>query len=174
MCILDDRFAKRIQANYDLFHVHFTTEELLYLMQGNDAEQYIEQHNMTCIVNNTHNNNNITLDVEVINEFINRFFEIINGKYTYQDRLYIDRFLIKAGIHNVNSFIKNAINYVNDTKEVMSEVEFVNNNEQILSDILKELVQNNNSNTQLVDEYLSNNRQQLIMKFSGKLLSMSH
>ncbi len=171
MCILDDRFAKRIQANYDLFHVHFTTEELLYLMQGNDAEQYIEQHNMTCIVNNTHNNNNITLDVEVINEFINRFFEIINGKYTYQDRLYIDRFLIKAGIHNVNSFIKNAINYVNDTKEVMSEVEFVNNNEQILSDILKELVQNNNSNTQLVDEYLSNNRQQLIMKFSGKLLS---
>ena len=171
MCILNDRFAKRIQADYALFPVHFTTEELLYLMQGNDAEQYTEQHNMTCVVNNTHYNNNVMLDVEIINEFINRFFEVVNGKYTYQDRLYIDRFLIKAGIHNTNSFIKNAIEYVNDIKEVKSDVEFINSNEHFLSDILKEIVENNNSNTQLVDEYLSNNRQQLIMQFSNRLLN---
>lgn len=172
MCILDDRFAKRIQANYNLFPLHFTTEELLYLMQGNDAEQYIEQHNMTCIVNNAHYNNNITLDVEVINEFINRFFEIVNEKYTYQDRMYIDRFLVKAGIHNVNSFVKNAIEYINDTKAMKSEVEFINSNEHFLSGILKELAENNNnSNTQLIDEYLSSNRQQLIMQFSSRLLS---
>ena len=171
MCILNDSFAKRIQADYALFPVHFTTQELLYLMQGNDAEQYIEQHNMTCVVNNTHYNNNVMLDVEIINEFINRFFEVINGKYTYQDRLYIDRFLIKAGIHNTNSFIKNAIEYVNDIKEVKSDVEFINSNEHFLSDILKEIVNNNNSNTQLVDEYLSNNRQQIIMQFSNRLLN---
>lgn len=171
MCILNDRFAKKIQADYALFPVHFTTEELLYLMQGNDAEQYTEQHNMTCVVNNTHYNNNVMLDVEIINEFINRFFEVVNGKYTYQDRLYIDRFLIKAGIHNTNSFIKNAIEYVNDIKEVKSDVEFINSNEHFLSDILKEIVENNNSNTQLVDEYLSNNRQQLIMQFSNRLLN---
>lgn len=171
MCILNDRFAKRIQADYALFPVHFTTEELLYLMQGNDAEQYTEQHNMTCVVNNTHYNNNVMLDVEIINEFINRFFEVVNGKYTYQDRLYIDRFLIKAGIHNTNSFIKNAIEYVNAIKEVKSDVEFINSNEHFLSDILKEIVENNNSNTQLVDEYLSNNRQQLIMQFSNRLLN---
>ena len=171
MCILNDSFAKRIQADYALFPVHFTTQELLYLMQGNDAEQYIEQHNMTCVVNNTHYNNNVMLDVEIINEFINRFFEVINGKYTYQDRLYIDRFLIKAGIHNTNSFIKNAIEYVNDIKEVKSDVEFINSNEHFLSDIIKEIVNNNNSNTQLVDEYLSNNRQQIIMQFSNRLLN---
>lgn len=171
MCVLNDSFAKRIQADYALFPVHFTTQELLYLMQGNAAEQYIEQHNMTCVVNNTHYNNNVMLDVEIINEFINRFFDVVNGKYTYQDRLYIDRFLIKAGIHNTNSFIKNAIEYVNDIKEVKSDVEFINSNEHFLSDILKEIVNNNNSNTQLVDEYLSNNRQQLIMQFSNRLLN---
>ena len=169
MCILNDRFAKRIQANYELFPVHFTAEELLYLMQGSEEGQSMEQHNMTCIVNRPQYNNNITLNVEVINEFINRFFEIVNGKYTYQDRLYLDSFLIKAGIHNVNHFIKNAVEYVKDTKENAENTLFINKNEQFLTGILKTFIQNRNSRTELVDTYLKNSRQLLIMQFSNKL-----
>lgn len=171
MCVLNDRFAKKIQANYELFPVHFTTEELLYLMQGNNTEQLIQQNNMTCIVNNDYYNNNINLEVDVINEFVNRFIEIINGKYTYQDRLYLDKFLIKAGIHNVNSFIKNAINYVNDTKELMNNVEFINDNRQFLSNVFKDFINNNNSRTELVNEYLNNNQQQILAQFSNRLFN---
>lgn len=140
ICMLDDTFGKRIQDSYALFSMHFSPEQLLFLMRGQEEDE-LQSQNMTQLVNINNYHDNTVLNMGILNQFISRIMAVMDNQSTYQDYIYISTFLNKAGIRNVAEFIEYMQIYLNETSQTVKFVELYQKDISSISLLAEQLFQ---------------------------------
>ena len=139
----NDSFENEILGKYELFPMSFHSEELLHLLKG--EQEQTDAPGMTQLIYNETYNENITLHVGILNQFINRMLALMEHRYTYNDYIYVSGFLTKAGISNTTEFLENTYNYLRETKLVSDSVHMEEQNQNILSYVYNQLAEYNRS-----------------------------
>lgn len=133
-----DSFADGILAGYEMFALTFTPEQLLFLIR--DQEEDLDgSGDITTIVNNESLQHNVTLNISVLNRFLNSIIAMVDNQYSYRDYTYVSAFLAKSGIHNVDEFISTVKNYLDETKQVMASNRLYEDNKTIIRNVLDSL-----------------------------------
>ena len=162
-----ETFSRRIKGNYDIFSAGFNTEKLLFLLKGEDVEAE-EQTLLTTIINNNFSTNNISLSIDLFNQFLNRIAVICENKITYQDNVFISQFLRKAGINNVDFFVRKLQQYISETKYAFAVRNVFDSNKKSLNTLI-DVVNSRKSNT-----HNNVQNQNLTNKNEAKSFSTSH
>jgi hypothetical protein len=167
VCKTEDDFAGKIMANYELFPLHFTPEQLLFLLKGQE-EETVNTTEITQLVNNETVNNNITLNINVLNKFINRAMALIDNDYTYRDLIYVSSFLEKCGIKNVKEFLTNMSEYISETKQVIKENKLFEENTELIKKFSEEAyLYSHNKNLENKEELTNEN---IVNTFASAIL----
>ena len=139
----NDSFENEILGKYELFPMSFHSEELLHLLKG--EQEQADVSGMTQLIYNETYNENITLHVGILNQFINRMLALMEHRYTYNDYIYVSGFLTKVGISNTTEFLENTYNYLRETKLISDSVHMEEQNQNILSYVYNQLAEYNRS-----------------------------
>lgn len=102
---LSEKLNETIPANYSIFNEKIDAEELLFLMTNPpEAAQFLNSEENVNIfhIASTHKKVNL----EVINNFLNRISAYGTSSFTYQDSVYVSNVLNKLGITDVSEFLK--------------------------------------------------------------------
>ena len=104
MVSLDDAFGKRIEANYNVMAGSLTPENMLHFI-AQKQDILMEEGSMTSIVAVDNRINRQQINVELINNVLNRILVADEQKLSYQDRVFIDNVLSRIGITDVKQFM---------------------------------------------------------------------
>lgn len=105
MVTMHSDLSEKISANYSLMNNRIRKEELLYVTTQT-PEVYFAEGNNISILNNVNNTSNQELNLDVINNLVNRIIVSGTDNFTYQDSVYISNVLRKIGITDVSNFMK--------------------------------------------------------------------
>ena len=104
MVSIDDTFAMRVEANYNVLAGSLSPENMLHLItQKQDI--LMEGDSMTSIVSVDNHINRQQINMELINNVMNRILVADEQKLSYQDRVFIDNVLNRIGITDVKQFM---------------------------------------------------------------------
>ena len=104
MVSIDDTFAMRVEANYNVLASSLSPENMLHLItQKQDI--LMEGDSMTSIVSVDNHINRQQINMELINNVMNRILVADEQKLSYQDRVFIDNVLNRIGITDVKQFM---------------------------------------------------------------------
>lgn len=140
---------EKILANYNILAAQFGAEDLLFLLGSEMGLP--EDMGMTTTVA-IENENKITqkLDIEVINNVVNRVLLGESTSFTYQDEVYISMVLQKMGIRDVKQFMSEAHTLIEENKNVYELLKTYKENSEVLTkvtnlkdDLAKNKVENN-------------------------------
>lgn len=140
---------EKILANYIILAAQFSAEDLLFLL-GSEMGLPDDMGMTTTIA--VENDNNITqkLDIEVINNVVNRVLLAESTNFTYQDEVYISMVLQKMGIRDVKLFMSEAHTLIEEDKNVYELLKIYKENSEVLTkvtnlkdDLTKNKVENN-------------------------------
>lgn len=109
-------FEQKIIANYDFMLAHIKKEELLHLLAAEPEHE--DAAGMTTLITNMSVENNNEINITLMNQLINRIMDIHEHRITYQDRVYIACILNKMGIMDVNTFMLNIKNSMNEVSSI--------------------------------------------------------
>ena len=98
-------FAERVEANYQVMVSSLSPEVMLHFIAG-QSDVLIEGDSMTSLVSVNQKINRQQINVELVNNVLNRILAIDNSVLNYQDRTFIDTVLRRIGITDVNQFIR--------------------------------------------------------------------
>lgn len=114
---LDDRFGKRMQANYQVLASSLSPESMLHHMRDK-SDIYVEGDSMTSIVNVNQQMNRQKINIELINNVLNRILVAENQTLCYQDRTFIDMVLSRIGVTDVKQFMNTVIRMKEQTNQM--------------------------------------------------------
>lgn len=112
-------FEQKIIANYDFMLAHIKKEELLHLLAAEPEHE--DAAGMTTLITNMSVENNNEINITLMNQLINRIMDIHEHRITYQDRVYISCILNKMGIMDVNTFMLNIKNSMNEVSSIIEK-----------------------------------------------------
>lgn len=101
----NNSFAERMEANYQVMVSSLSPEVMLHFIAG-QSDVLIEGDSMTSLVSVNQKINRQQINVELVNNVLNRILAIDNSVLNYQDRTFIDTVLRRIGITDVNQFIR--------------------------------------------------------------------
>lgn len=101
----NNNFAERMEANYQVMVSSLSPEVMLHFIAG-QSDVLIEGDSMTSLVSVNQKINRQQINVELVNNVLNRILAIDNSVLNYQDRTFIDTVLRRIGITDVNQFIR--------------------------------------------------------------------
>lgn len=99
-----DDLSRKIDANYQIMASSLSPESMLHFMTD-AAEIYMEGDTMTSLVAVSHSTNRQHINVELVNNVLNRILVSEESTLTYQDRTFIDMVLKRIGITDVKQFM---------------------------------------------------------------------
>lgn len=102
---LGSGFAERITGNYQMLEEHMTPTDMLHFVSA-PPEMYMEESGMAPLVNNNSEVNIQNMNMQLINNVLNRILVSEQVEMTYQDRVFIENILNKIGVTNVKEFIR--------------------------------------------------------------------
>lgn len=122
---------EKILANYTILAAQFGAEDLLFLL-GSEVGLPDDMGMTTTIA--IENDNKITqkLDIEVINNVVNRVLLGESTSFTYQDEVYISMVLQKLGIRDVKLFMSEAHTLIEENKNVYELLKIYKENSEVL------------------------------------------
>lgn len=144
-------FYNRINDNYKLMRSQINSEDLLHAFTQ-APEVFLAEGDTTNIFNSTVNVSNTQKQkLEVLNNLINRILIMDGTQFTYQDNVYISSVLNKLGINDVQSFITQVRNLIDETKLTYTQNKTLN---ESLNEIRKisETVNKTNINLEAGDD----------------------
>lgn len=98
-------FAERMTANYELMPARITPKELLFLTTA-PPEWPEDLGGMTSIAVSNQQNNLHEVSLNIVNNVVNRILLTQEGRFTYQDSVYLTTALQKLGVTDVRQFMK--------------------------------------------------------------------
>lgn len=125
---------EKILANYTILAAQFGSEDLLFLL-GSEMGLPDDVGMTTTIA--VENDNKITqkLDIEVINNVVNRVLLGESTSFTYQDEVYISMVLQKMGIRDVKLFMSEAHTLIEENKNVYELLKTYKENSEVLTKV---------------------------------------
>lgn len=102
---VNEGFCHRIRDNYHLMTAEMNREELLHMVTS-PPEIYLAEPDSSQIMNQTLIFNQKEINIEMMNNLLNRLSMNQEVHLTYQDKIYIDNVLRKLGIKNTAQFIQ--------------------------------------------------------------------
>lgn len=115
-------FEERLQANYQLMQATVEPSDFLHLVSA-PPEIYLGEGGMTQLLQDTDIYHIKDVQLELINNMINRIVLMEEGVLTYQDQVFISTMLRKLGIQNVDTFIRQVQNL---KEEAVNTEELIN------------------------------------------------
>lgn len=116
-----DVFENKLRGNYESMTARITPEEFLH-MTAMPPEIYFGDGGVTQIFAQQNIEQKQNLNVEIVNQLLNRIWLSENQKLTYQDTVYISNVLRKIGVR--------------DTKEFMHQVQEYRREQQTFRELL--------------------------------------
>lgn len=110
-----DNFCERIEGNYRLMLATLQPEDLMHMV-SQPAEVYLGEGGMTNLVNTTGVYNNQEINLEVINNVMNRVLMSDTYRMTYQDQVFISAVLRRLGVTNLQEFMNRLISMKEETR----------------------------------------------------------
>ncbi len=99
-----EAFSEKIHGNYGLFGARVTPEEFMFLLAA-PPELPAEGGSMTTLVNQQTNIDIQSMNLDVINNVVNRILLDGSETFTYQDQVYITTVLNRLGITDAAQFM---------------------------------------------------------------------
>ena len=139
---------EKILANYTILAAQFGAEDLLFLL-GSEMGLPEDMGMTTTIA--VENDNKIIqkLDIEVINNVVNRVLLGESTSFTYQDEVYISMILQKMGIRDVKLFISEAHTLIEENKNIYELLKIYKENSKVLTKVTNlkgDLIKNKDEN----------------------------
>lgn len=100
----NDSMGRRIEANYQVLASTLSPENMLHFITDS-AEVYMEGESMTSLVTVNNRINHQRINVELINNVMNRILLAERNSMSYQDRVFVDMVLNRMGITDVKQFM---------------------------------------------------------------------
>lgn len=100
----NDSMGRRIEANYQVLASTLSPENMLHFITD-PAEVYMEGESMTSLVTVNNRINHQRINVELINNVMNRILLAEHNSMSYQDRVFVDMVLNRMGITDVKQFM---------------------------------------------------------------------
>lgn len=108
-------FRERMEGNYQLMRVSIQPEDLLHLI-SQPPEVYLDESGMTSLVNTANLYQNQEINLEIINNVMNRVLLSDRYSITYQDQVFISSVFRKLGVTNVQEFMSRFVSMKEETK----------------------------------------------------------
>lgn len=131
-----DDLSRKIDANYQVMASSLSPESMLHFMTD-AAEVYMEGDSMTSLVSVNNRINRQHINVELINNVLNRILVAEENSLTYQDRTFIDMVLGRIGITDVKQFMHQVSVVKKNTMQVNRLIELYSKG----GDVMKALQQ---------------------------------
>ncbi len=152
---LSDQFGERMEANYQVMASTLSPEKMLHYI-SDTQDIYMEGDSMTSVVTMNQKIHTQQINVELINNVLNRILVAGHHTLSYQDRTFIEMVLNKIGITDVKQFM----NQINELKQSTANVNQLIDLYQKGGDELKEFIQyhksinqeNHNYNEQKIEK----------------------
>ena len=125
---------EKMLANYHLMNLSIRKEELLHIT-SKPPEIYFAEGEQFQIQTNIKNENKQEVNLEIINNLMNRILVAQTENFTYQDRVFISNVLRKLGIRDEKSFMKQVFLLQNEQKETTKLLQKYENNREILKQL---------------------------------------
>ena len=122
MGTLGDGFAERISGNYQMLEERMTPTDMLHFVSA-PPEMYVEEAGMAPLVNNNRAFNIQNINMQLINNVLNRILLTDHIDMTYQDRVFVENILNKIGVTDVQEFIRQVNRMkqeVHNTRELLT------------------------------------------------------
>ncbi len=122
MGTLGDGFAERISGNYQMLEERMTPTDMLHFVSA-PPEMYVEEAGMAPLVNNNRALNIQNVNMQLINNVLNRILLTEHIDMTYQDRVFVENILNKIGVTDVQEFIRQVNRMkqeVHNTRELLT------------------------------------------------------
>jgi len=100
----NNRFSEKIIGEYELMRAEFEPEELLHLV-STAPDIYYNEGGVTNLITDNRSITNRNINLDVVNNMINRILLSGTVKPTYRDIVYIENVLRKIGITDVKQFL---------------------------------------------------------------------
>lgn len=126
----------KIGVNYDVMSLNITAKDLFYLL-SEPPYIFLEEGKDGNLIQKNYNIQNIKLDM--IQQLINRILLYYDDSYTYQDTVYITSLLKKLGMKNVNGYLSNLVNMIEDNVNIVKLIEFYKKNGDIIKFFAKDI-----------------------------------
>lgn len=130
----NDSFADRMEANYHVMASSLSPENMLHFIAG-QPDVLVEGDSMTSLVSVNQKINKQQINVELINNVMNRILAIDNSVLNYQDRTFIDTVLHRVGITDVNQFIQHIQTMKQNTNQLNQLIQQYKDGEEVLQEI---------------------------------------
>lgn len=141
-------------GNYMMINSHISPEEMLHLLSS-PPELYVQDEGMTNIVNTEANVDNKQINVNLINNCINRILTAEENSLTYQDRTFIENILYNSGIKDVQEFI-NLLSLMKEEVTERNEIKNLYESHEEFIDYVNNV--KNAANSSLQNTFLDNSR----------------
>ena len=137
MIKLDDSLGRRVEANYQVMASTLSPESMLHFVSG-QSDVYMEGDSMTSLVSMNSRINTQQINVELINNVLNRILVSDNSTLSYQDRTFVDMVLSRMGITDVKQFMHQVSILKQNTQNVNKLIELYHKGGDILQEITQQ------------------------------------
>lgn len=151
MVTMHSDLSEKISANYSLMNSRIRKEELLYVTTQT-PEVYFAEGNNISILNNVNNTSNQELNLDVINNLVNRIIVSGTNNFTYQDNVYISSILRKIGITDVTNFMKQVHLLQEEKNENNKLIKVYESQKNVLYNLIKTQIDENIENHERNEE----------------------
>lgn len=131
-----DPMSERIKADYELLEADFTPEELLHLVTE-PLNVFLEEGEMTTLINDNKFFNSRSNKVNIVNNLLNRLMLVNSPSLSYKDTVYIENVLRKFGITDVNTFLTELKKVENEEHNTRRLINLYENNLTSLKNIVE-------------------------------------
>lgn len=174
---LSDDLSQKIEANYQVLASALSPENMLHFITESPAV-YMEGESMTSLVTVDNRINTQQINVELVNNVLNRVLLSVQEELTYQDRVFIDMVLSKIGITDVKQFMHQTQILQQNTKNVNRLLQLYNKGGDAINELHRYFNEqhtiNDNSrenNITNVNKYYSNSAQTIHNTQSNLLMT---
>lgn len=129
-----DDLSKKIEANYRVMASSLSPENMLHFMTDS-AEIYMEGDSMTSMVSVNNRINRQQINVELVNNVLNRILLNESEKLTYQDRTFIDMVLKRIGITDVQQFMNQVALTKQNTANINKLLTIYNRSDRVIQNL---------------------------------------
>lgn len=137
MIRLDDGFGRRIGANYRVMESTLSPENMLHFVAG-QTDVTMEGASMTSLVSVNNQMNRQQINVELVNNVLNRILVSKNHQLSYQDRTFVDMVLSRMGITDVKQFMQQVQLLQQNTRNVNQLMELYEEGGDLLQEITQQ------------------------------------
>lgn len=130
----NNSMVERMEANYQVLVSSLHPEMLIHYIAG-QPEISIEGDSMTSLITIHNKINTQQINVELINNVLNRLLVANTQNMRYQDRVFVDMVLNKIGITDINEFVRNVVVLKQNTNNVNELVNLYEQNNEALQQI---------------------------------------